>query len=163
MKNSRAFTLVELLVVIIIIAILAALLFPAIARIRALARRAHCQNNLREFDLALGLHCYPPVNNYPANLSELDPDDVPPELFLCPGHLGASQAVNTALVTDETCSYLYEPNMSPGTPSGTDLIVDETVAYHENDGYNVLGTDHSVKWRRQKTDPTGISATLVRF
>ena len=53
---SPAFTLVELLVVIAVIAILAALLLPALARSRGSAWRAECASNLRQLGFACELY-----------------------------------------------------------------------------------------------------------
>lgn len=152
--RKKGFTLVELLVVIVIIAILAALLLPAIARARALAKRTQCQSNLHQFDLALSAHCYPPVNFYPANLNGLSSNDVSALLFVCPGDLTTSNAASVGAVNDATCSYVYMPNMGPGTPSGTNLITDQAISHHEGQGYNTLDTDHSTKWTRADVYPT---------
>jgi competence protein ComGC len=51
-----AFTLIELLVLISVIALLVALLLPALSRTRENVRRALCMNNMRQWGIGINLH-----------------------------------------------------------------------------------------------------------
>jgi prepilin-type N-terminal cleavage/methylation domain-containing protein len=64
-RQKPAFTLIELLVVIAIIAILAALLMPALARAKRLAHRTACVNNIRQQGIALVLYTGDSAEFYP--------------------------------------------------------------------------------------------------
>ena len=72
MRFRKAFTLIELLVVIAIIAILAAMLLPALAKAKRTAQRSSCTSNLKEISLAFKVWEGDHGEKYPTAVSSSD-------------------------------------------------------------------------------------------
>jgi len=108
-SNQRGFTLVELLVVILTIAILAALLLPALAAAKERSKGAACLSNLRQLGIAIRAYADDSSGNIPFG------PKAPP--FLSPLDLYPSTGAPTSLIS-----------LNRGAPVGLGLLLQGYIA-----------------------------------
>lgn len=159
-ERGRGFTLIELLIVIAIIALLAAILFPVFNRARENARRASCQSNLKQIGIGFAQYIQDfdnryPMTSYPTATNGAWPTLLQPylqsrQIFRCPSvpstrDIAVSYVVNnyfskqseSILESSATTLLLIEGDSNFGAVSANRSMTNSGTNYGLNEDYSL--------------------------
>ena len=164
MRRQRAFTLVELMIVLMIISILAAMLFPVFARARESARKTNCLSSIAQLSVALQMYAVDWQGNFPPKDNDWTP--VYPytksaEVFRCPSDARTraedaprppEQQYDTTPVAPGPAeqprildsSYVYRSGLA-SDGRATEIVAFDKRVWHMG-GRNVAFLDAHAKW-----------------
>ena len=142
---ARAFSLVELLVVVAILALLAALLLPALGQARETAKRTTCLSNLRQMAIAANAYTYDNNNQFPvAYYSAATPTQ---SITYCWDLTTVSNADGTTQVIPGLLWRTSDPARIQQCPSFTgaaNFLNDPFTGYNYNTSYIGHGADEAI-------------------
>jgi prepilin-type N-terminal cleavage/methylation domain-containing protein len=177
-NGKGAFTLVEMLVVIAIIAILAALLLPTLGQAKAKARRIQCVANLKQIGVGFHSFLYDHESRLPMQVptnsggtleftrasylagsefyfqfrhfQALSNELVTPRLLVCPTDFARSPAADFADLDNRNISYFVGANADYSRPNSI-LAGDRNVTNAEYGSRTLLRLDayHALDWTRE--------------
>jgi prepilin-type N-terminal cleavage/methylation domain-containing protein len=148
-KAQSAFSLVELLVVISIIAILAGLLFSALVSAKARSRQAACINNLHQIGLGFTGFAVDHEGKYPM--------DLPERLG------GSSEYINSLLITNTPFSgdFHHFVALSNEVPNVKIMVCPADRKRRPAENYHTFNSDNLSYWANTRAVPHATLATLA--
>jgi prepilin-type N-terminal cleavage/methylation domain-containing protein len=174
--KTRAFTLVELLVVIAIIAILAAMLLPTLTRGKQRAQRIQCIGDLNELGTAFQIFAHDHQGKFPMqtpaaeggsmelveaglsingvfyfsyrHLQTLENELVTPRILLCPSDLGRDPAFTFPALQNSNVSYFVGVKADYNQPS-TILAGDRNITNDARATASLVSGTYGLRWTRE--------------